>query len=341
MKILILVEFDIKHEKITLENINKLYQIYAYSIIKYFNKYKDVELILNNLPNSRQKKFEDIDYPNVDHVLVLDNRGIYSRISSFYDILREKVQGAICTMCDNHKILGKENILFYMTPWGKRNKRRTKYLGWCADHEICRPDKYKNKLQIMVDHSYYGKWEKMNSFDKSLEIIKDVCNFAKEFKKNPNKYKISGKDTFDENEPIIIKRFISNSIETVDINNPYFEKYNRQGVSYSQACNEYNKSDIFIVTHLESLGVSVIENNMAGTLPVIPKGYIKDCLLSSITSVIYESDTIPWEEVIANVDCNKIRNKALKHTWEKKVEIIHDTLINYDPENTLYKNRYK
>lgn len=180
----------------------------------------------------------------------------------------------------------------------------------------------------------------MNNKDKSLEIIIDVCNFAKEFKGNTNKYKINRKDKLDENEPIIIKRFISNSIETIDINNPYYEKYNRIGIPYNQACDIYNKSDIFIVTHLESLGVSVIENSIAGTLPIIPKGYVKDSLLNDLECVIYEGDKIPWDEVFMKLDPEKIRNKALKHTWEKNTTKIYDTLCNYDPTIDRYKNKY-
>lgn len=340
MKILILINYDIKNSELTIEKISTLYLIYAYVIIKYLKKIPDIEIIIDNCYNPSKKNFVNIEYPTADHAFVIDNRGLYYRDINFYNVLRPKISGAICTMCANSKYIENEDILFYLLPYGKKNKKKCKYIGWAADHELCVPNKYKDKIQIFIDHSYYGKCVKMNKKDKSLEIINDVCNFATEFKKNQHKYNVFGKDVFDKENPIVIKRFISGSIETVDINNPYYEKYNTVGVPYSEAVKEYGKSDIFIVTHPECLGVSVIENSLAGALPVIPKGYIKKELLYDLECVVYSGNNIPWDEVFTKLNPEKIRNKALKHTWEKNTIKIYETLSNYNTSIDKYKNDY-
>jgi len=303
-------------------------------INNYLEQKDDIEVILYQCTTKgKSSRFnvivQDEDFPEADHALLIDNRGFINRVDKFYEMLRPKIKGAIGTFSASNVYTGAEDILYYMIPSGKSNKRRCKLINWACTHEMCYPNQDEDKIRILVDHNYYGPHVNMVNADKTEDITNQVCEYFKGYKE----------------KEVVIRRFIKGGAETVDPDNiNELEKYKQgSGLNYEQACYEYSKTDIFFVTHKECMGLSVLESAMAGALIVSPKGYIKYELLKSVRHVEYEGDEIPWNEIFENIDIEKSRETALKFSWENATEKIYETLLNFDKyveKDMRFRNRH-
>jgi len=321
MKILVLTTFPLSKLDLELKHCKRQYHIITYMINKYLNPKSNIELILYECTQQGTSTrynylVERENFPLADHAILVDNRGFISRTDKFYELLRPKIKGALCTFSASNVFTGKEDILYYMIPSGKPNKRKCKLINWCCTHELCTPKQDKNKLRILIDHNYYGPHVNMIKADITEKITEQVCEFAK---------------TYTDKE-IVVRRFIKGGVETVDINNiSKLEKYKQgTGLSYEQACEEYSYADIFIVTHKECMGLSVLESAMAGALVVTPDGYIKSELIHKIHHISYDGEQLPWTDIIQNLDIDKSRNNVIDFNWENAIEKIYETLYNYD-----------
>lgn len=336
MKVLLLTTFPLNEKELLLDNCKKQYHIFTYMIKKYLNKRKNIETLLYQCTTKgKSSRFNIIvkseNFPEADHAILIDNRGFHNRVQLFMDLLRPKIKGAICTISASNAIVGKEDILYYLIPSGKSNKKHCKYIGWACDHELCVPSQNKTKIRFLIDHNYYGPHERMNKMDMTDTITEQLCEFLK---------------TYDND--FIVRRFIRGGIETVDIKNiNTLEKYKQgSGLCYTDACKEYSNTDIFIVTHLECMGLSVLECAMAGALIVTPKGFIKDELINYLHAVqisTNKEDKIDFKHIIESIDHEKSRQKALKFNWEKSCNIIVNTLNDfnkYKKRDYRFKNKH-
>lgn len=281
--------------------------LYSYYLRKEFDGL-GIETVPCRCPSivENDKAYQDgYSIPKGDHILSVEQRGWFlrERCPSLWIKVKENITGKVTTICDNNAIIGEEDYLFYAIP--APQKEKSVYVGWAADCDLLYPEKERGVLRILIDHSYYGYCQR----DLSVEIIKDAMQFAGTYK---------GK--------IIIRRFISGGIETVVLDKESRKDiYNRSGLSYLKACEEYRKADIFIVTHPESLGLSVIENAMAGTYIVAPYNHIKKPLLDSLHAYEFVGK-IPWDLVLQQLNPELSRYKALEFTWNKVVRKIVETL---------------
>ena len=92
-------------------------------------------------------------------------------------------------------------------------------------------------------------------------------------------------------------------------------------MQYPDACKEYGKADIFIVTHSESMGLSVLESALSGALVITPKGYIKKELISPLHH-IEVNGKIPWSTVLSELNVKKSVNMAKKYSWRNVAKAI-------------------
>ena len=319
MKILIIIgnsNFCNKAQTNNLEkkDINSYSSVYAFYVINYLKKIKHIKLFYSSITGPSNKEFEwnnenlGKHISCVDHCISFEQRTFFNRNISYYNIIRSKVKGKITTICDNNYNIGPEDCTFFSVGYiDNRIIHKSLYVGRAAEPSECYIDKEKNKIRILIDHSYYG----INKYvpDYSKEIINDVCKYVK---KNTEKFHV--------------RRFISGGVETLNINNPKFEIYNRNGLSFEDASKEYNKAHIFIVTHLESLGLSVIEASMSGALILIPNESIKPWLVEPLNYINFDPNKgIPWDLVIKNINPLKCREKALPYNYQK----VTNKIINY------------
>jgi glycosyltransferase involved in cell wall biosynthesis len=101
--------------------------------------------------------------------------------------------------------------------------------------------------------------------------------------------------------------------------NPY------KGVDYETMIKIYNKADIFINTHYESMGLTNLECAMGGALIVTFNDYLKDEFLKKIHHHKIIDDNVDWLTIFNKMDINKSRNIALKYNYKNTI----DKLIKY------------
>lgn len=294
-KVIILSGLQNKTEYLSTDRIFGTAQLYSYFLRKEFEKIGiETEGAKFAGVNEPPKIFRNIInlLPKGDHVVCVEQRAFRNRNHAPFLVpeIKKKIPGKVTTICDNNSIVGPEDMLYYAVP--AKAKPKSLYVGWGADPAFCYPEKDPSKIRILVDHGYYGTKVR----DWSDQILKDVADFSRKNKK------------------VEIRRFISGGIETLDINNIWKDKYNRNGLPFTEACAEYRQAHVFIVTHPESMGLSVLESAMSGALVVSPKGFIRRELLRDLHHIEY-TDSIPWKKVLDNINPQKASKMASKYTW--------------------------
>lgn len=244
-----------------------------------------------------------LEVPDADHALAVEQRAFYDRGPAFVETLKAKIPGMLTTICDHNQSVGPEDMTFYSLDLPPH--KTSTHIGLAVDPELCKPNKTDPavRFNLLIDHSYYGPGEQ--------EMAQSVCEQALQFALGRG--------------GVQVRRFVSGGVET--ISRYKRDIYNRQGVPYSQACQEYSQAHVFLVTHRESLGYSVVECAMAGALVVVPKGCIKQSILRNINHIEWEGE-IPWQEVERQARPELCRGEALKYDrWAKVAKIIYATLV--------------
>ena len=89
------------------------------------------------------------------------------------------------------------------------------------------------------------------------------------------------------------------------------------------------KQIYFIVTHQESLGLSVLEAAMAGALILAPVGCIKPFLIEPLHHLIFDpSKRIPWSKVLNMLNPEKSRAAAMPYCYENVANKIYNYISN-------------
>lgn len=314
MKILLLTTFPLNKKKLELSNCMELYHIYTYFIYYELKHRNNIQVLLQKVPRAKEcqnnPKLEKLlKFPEVDHCFLIDNRGFFYRPEWFFEILRPMVKKCIATISDNIRFVGPEDVLFFQVP-ARKKPPHSHYIGWATSPRLCKPAQKKDQIRILIDHLYYGtKSKDMINSDKTMDISKKAFEFAKNSKKmiEIRRLCIGGAETLTEQNYKVKTKYVQNG-----------------GMSYEKACEEYSQSDVYFVTHKESMGLTVLECAMAGALIVSPKGYIKQGLLSPLHHIEYD-DKIPWVKIIKNINHKKARDAASKYNWK----MLCDRMLRY------------
>jgi len=301
MKIVFFAGIQKPTDELSHEDINGTGKLYSYYLRKEMDK-RGIETIPCRgvgVNESDEKYKQLINIPKGDHLISVEQRGITNRRNHPYVLkrMRESISGKITSICDNNMLIGDEDLLFYAVP--APEKPKSIYVGWAVDHSMCFPQKDPNVLRILIDHSLYVE---NNTVDISIPIFKDVMNFANSYKERP----------------VIVRRFISGGVETCDANSKP-EIYNRKGLNFKDAAAEYRKADIFIVTHPESMGLSVLESAASGALVLSPNGFIKPELINDLNHLIFNGK-IPWKNALNMINHEESYKRTLKYNWSDVVD---------------------
>jgi hypothetical protein len=257
-------------------------------------------------------------------VISMAQRGYLSRGKingkRYYNLLKKYCK-KVTTICDNAYEIGFADTTYYATPMrdsdikNKAHKHfvtnKAKYVGWAADPNTCRIDKKikDGNVRILIDHSYYE--------DKPYkDLTNKIVDSASKYMKKNNK--------------VIFKRFLSDiGVDFVKENNNVVEIFNRNNcMKHIDACKEYSSSDIFVVTHPESMGLSVIESAMSGCLILSPKNFIKKTLLGPLHHLEFDEEfDVPWDNAISLINHTKSRALAEKYDWDKVSTLIAKDLL--------------
>lgn len=199
----------------------------------------------------------------------------------------------------------------------QRYKRHTCLVGWAADSDLCRPNQPDDELHILVDHSTFNH----TSTDVTLSALLNL----RELVLKPELWR----DRFN---AIRIRQLVDGAIVDVDVTGDLTVKpYNRIGVPYLDACAEYSKAHIFMVTHAESVGQTVIETATAGAFVITYKDFIPHDRLGTVRHHEW-SHFIRWNKVLRAIDVEASRRKAMKNSWTDIATTMVDYFESFDRE---------
>lgn len=307
MKIIVFGGIPKKTEEMKMEDIRGTGELYSYYIRNEFKKRGvETEFCQFGPGGSNAERLEKIKVPEGDHALSFSQRGFDVRgktSSKFINNVRQKIKGKITSICDHAVENPIEDIIFHAAPWHK-NFIKNKYVNWACDHNILYPEKDSKIFRILIDHSYYAKG---NNKDLTEIITKQCIEFQKIYKE----------------KLVIIRRFSGiTGIEDINDSNILCGIYDRStSIPYPKACEEYRKADIFIVTHPESMGLSVLESGAAGALVVTPDKYIKCSLLKPIYHISFIGNIL-WDKIVNMINVKKSVKYASPYKWENIAQLM-------------------
>lgn len=319
MKVLFICKYGDEIEQDKYENLNNISSVYGYFFYKTFINYcKEKVIPLETKITGMNYDFELLD--EYDYCFYLYNRGISLLKPDKYKILRSKIKSKILTIAPTSKIQGEEDCLLFFV--GKQ-KSRTLRINLVSDPKMLECKQDPEKIRILVDHEYYGKkHSRLFKMDKTLETIESLLKFKKEYdEKDIGKlYKKREIEIIQINTKDNKGYSIINSLKDV-------EGYERtKATSFKNIYEIYNKSDIFVVTHPEAMGLSCVECNQAGCKVVSPVDYIKKDFSELLDIVYVENDNYNWEEIINSLDNIRTKRKVRGLTYYKAVRLIFKKL---------------
>ena len=254
--------------------------------------------------------FNKIPITDVDHIVAMGIRFFSEYNPKCTQLLKKKIKGLVTGTVENER----EEPTDIMFTFNRVVSKKAIYIGWGADPQLCYPDKLDDTLHILIDHSNYNKNrpDLSDCIAKQVQSLIDSKQYTKLFKH------------------IKVRRFVDRyesgvGVEDFDSKHNVKYSYTRRGLSYVDACAEYRKAHIFIVTHPESLGLSVLESAMSGALVVSPEYFIKSEKINDVRHVLFKTK-INWKVVLKQISVKKSVKKVKYLTWEKSFRTLIDTL---------------
>jgi hypothetical protein len=256
-----------------------------------------------------------LDLSDIDHVLALGVR-YFTRIPAACGMaLMRRCKGAVTQLHDHFVFHVPCHCTFSVCDDARphRSHRSNVAVGWAADPDLLVPAQSSDELRILIDHPLYREGRDVTGY-----IRERVYAFVK-----------SGiwQDRF---KSVRVRRIVDDDvIDDGDLRKPV-RPYNRRAVPFMQICKEYAQAHIFMPTHNESVGMSVLESAMAGSLVVTPNWAINRGLLTTVRHVAYDSK-IDWTAVLEAIDPHASRGVALANNWDAVASRILDYLERWRP----------
>lgn len=197
----------------------------------------------------------------------------------------------------------------------ERYQRHTCLVGWAADSELCYPNQPKDELRILVDHPTFVH----TSVDVTLSTLMNLRELVNSPELWNHQYK-----------SVKVRQFIDHGVVNVDLAAELIVKpYNRKAIPYVEACKEYSQAHIFMVTHSESVGQTVIETATAGAFIVAPNTFIAEDRLATVRHHEW-TRFIRWKKVLPEIDVQASRSMAMQNSWASIARRMVDYFENFD-----------
>lgn len=234
----------------------------------------------------------DLDWP--DHVLALGIGQLDRKPAACVRWLVAHCRGVVAQTHD--RAVPGSIVPCTFTVRGTRRVAGSVPVGWAGDPLACVP-RQAGTLGVLVDHGDYVA----NRGDRSAAVGQQVLRLM-----NSGVWH-SGYTG------VRVRRIVDGAV--IDWNCTTIDHFNRVHVPYPQICAEYGAAHVFMPTHGESVGLSVLETAMAGALPVCEHGMIADDLLATVRHVTHSGDDVDWKLVLRLIDVTESRRVASRCTW--------------------------
>jgi hypothetical protein len=273
----------------------------------------------------RLGRYEKMEFPEADHAICLEQNGWRFRDSIFFEKARAATKGLVCAICDHDQVIdGPQDILF--TARRPVHPSRARYIGWAANPDMFTPEKDPEWLTIFIDHKY----DPSERYDDTEALLKSATTYAARLAEEnrlvgnpPRRVQVVFFS------PDGLERIEPSEIRDVHLGNDRRTFYRR--VPGPELAAWTRKTDIFVVTHGESMGLPVLENAMAGALVVAHEGFVKPELLRSLAHHEYRSvEQIDWDSLAARLNPARFRRRASHFTWAQVAQRMLDAFAGRD-----------
>lgn len=291
------------------EELNSLGTVCAYNLLRYLKLWSTV-----SLADHRDVKNGAL-VGTFDAALVTINNGLVKsarRGFDLYAVLKEAVGGGPVGVISENLRTDSGDIVFGMKPprslkqtipfgWkrlGSNGRATSVFIGWAADSERFFPAKIAVGRLLVDNARPHGR-------DMTKSILEQCLKFKAE------------------SHVVIEVWWIGpyglQQLETVP------PQVDIGRCSSSEFADVLSITDVFFVTHYESLGLGVIEAAMSGCLVVVPAGFVSGALLRPLRHVRWKQH-IDWSQVVNAVSSQESRKAAAPFDrWADIAKIIVDS----------------
>ena len=270
----------------------------------------------------RAARYEKMIFPEADHAVCLEQNGWKFRDAIFFEKARAATKGLVCAICDHDQVVdGPQDFLF--TARRPVHPSRARYIGWAAQPDVFAPEKDPEWLTIFIDHKYHAA----RKADQTEALLKSATAYAARL---ANEQRLVGHPPRRVQvvffSPDGLERIEPGEVRDIDLGTDRRAFYRR--VPGPELAAWTRKTDIFVVTHGESMGLPVLENAMAGALILAREGFVKPDLLRSLAHYEYAAvEHINWDKLVDSLDPELFRRRALRFTWAQVAERMLDTFL--------------
>ena len=188
-----------------------------------------------------------------------------------------------------------------------RHNANNVHIGWAADPSLFYPEARRGRqLRIFIDHAAFD----VSGYDFSLTIMMNL-----------QKLKALGVG-------FQARTLTDEGLVDVDPEDIVVRPYHRKSVPAPVFAAELRQADIFIVTHPESLGLTVLEAAMCGALIIAPPNCIPPDRLALVEHYVMSKSIIDWTQVLNGRDRQAISDRVSECTWSAVASKILITLEN-------------
>ncbi len=268
------------------------------------------EAVRGTFPRIRKKHL-------FDHAIFVINRVSELYTPELFDNVRMKLKpnGKLFSLADDDSKIIHEDFRFCATIiHPDHDSEKKKQIFWGVDESIFHSEKDPNTLRILLDTWHFDE----RKWDRTREILQSAISNFELIDLNKSGKKDLEIIAWGQDGPEIFSYYqdIDNLVRIPP------------RIRFEDMVNLLSSTDIFMVTHSESMGLTILEAAASGCLVAIPvpsEGeeeighFIKEDLASTIPHFEYpineEILNPPWDEMLEHLNPDAIRQDSIDLNW--------------------------
>lgn len=275
--------------------------------------------VIKCFPNMKYKKMKINLFPKVDHIIFVDEKGLYDADYHFIHYLRKFAKYTVSTICKNSKYLAGEDIMFNYIKCNINNDKIINVNPPC-DTNLYNSRKEEGLIYILFN-------EPETVFDKLHPMIAERIKILSELK------------TIMEDNPTTLFKIASintHMIKIIDANNNILDTI--QFKSYIDYIYELSSANMYFMADKCHDIYKLYELSMCNTLIISNIKYINTSIKNELDIITF-GQSVDWEIIFERISekVNKCstRIKLNNYTWENMIDIMIDSFTKH---MLLYKN---
>lgn len=319
MKILIVANSN-NNELDIIENCKSRNDFFSFMIIKFSNEFPNIQFFFRKYLMDHQIKNQQMNsFPNVDHVIFIDEIGLYKKSKYLMDHIRSCSNNTVSTLCKSWKFFNGEDIMFSFT--NSKPNDKFIYIKPSLDDSIYLPDKQEDSFYILFNKSdIVSNTESLNKNSYLyLKIKKLITNY--DVKLQLAFINTNSIDFVDENFKIIDSKFFNNYLEYVD---------------------ELKRSNIYCLLNTPNDLYSLYELSMCNTTIISQTSFINSIIQKELNIFVFQ-DKFKWNDVFDFMNNNDVRNFLVNndYSWRNAISQIINRLDYFQLNSVNKENQNK